>query len=95
MGLRARVNTGRFFWAFNETGQPLVRLAVADPDPGGRPVSIGATVVARLDRDELERPGFAFPREAFRAASPAVRSDLFVTVACADLWPGEACHAIS
>jgi hypothetical protein len=49
-GVSLRATGGRFLWA--GTPEPGVRLAIYDPDPGGRPVRLGSAALGRLHRDE-------------------------------------------
>jgi hypothetical protein len=79
-----QVTTGRFLWVSGPwpAGQDaagLVRIAIADPDPGGRPVFLGSSVLAHLPDASLpHRAAFLATAEFVRAA-PVLRSDLFVT----------------
>lgn len=83
LGLRVRANRGRFFWVTRE--QPLARVAIHDPDPGGRPLFIGSTRLKEIVETNSHEPGFRFPVAAFRNVAPALRSDLFLTVDISDL----------
>jgi hypothetical protein len=82
-GLRVRANRGRFFWACGE--QPLARLAVLDPDPGGRPLFLGSARLKEVTQQSSHEPGFGFPAAAFRGAAPRLQSSLFLTVDISDL----------
>jgi hypothetical protein len=83
LGLRVRANRGRFFWVTRE--QPLARVAIHDPDPGGRPLFIGAASLKDIVETNSHEPAFRFPVAAFRSVAPSLRSDLFVTVDVSDL----------
>lgn len=83
LGLRVRANRGRFFWVTRE--QPLARIAIHDPNPGSRPLFIGATKLKEIVETNSHEPGFRFPVAVFRNAAPALRSDLFLTVDISDL----------
>jgi hypothetical protein len=85
VGVRLRANAGRFFWVCRPDGPPLVRVAVHDPDPGGRELRLGEVVIARVEEPETHTREVAFPPAVFRDAAPVFRSDLFVTVDCSDL----------
>lgn len=86
LGVALRATAGRFLWAAGADGTPLMRLAVHDPDPGGRPLRIGTSTLRAVDAPELTLPGFALPPAAFRGpAAPALSSDLFLTIDLADL----------
>ena len=83
LGLRVRANRGRFFWVTRE--QPLARIAIHDPDPGRRPLLVGATRLKEIVETNSHEPAFSFPAAAFRNVVPALRSDLFLTVDISDL----------
>jgi hypothetical protein len=80
---------GRFLWAATggdaATGPaPLVRLAVHDPDPGGRPVRIGSTSVP-VDDALTDRPGLPLHGGSFQGRLPTITSDLRCRVELRDL----------
>jgi hypothetical protein len=83
LGLRVRANRGRFFWVTRE--QPLARIAIHDPDPGGRPLFLGAARLKEIAETNSHETAFRFPVAAFRNVEPALRSDLFLTVDISDL----------
>ncbi len=90
LGIAVRANLGRFFWAANPA--PLVRIAIYDPDPGGRPLRLADTTVLHVTRHELQAasntlhlPAFELPAAAFRSSAPSWESDLFLTVDLSDL----------
>ena len=83
VGLRVRANHGRFFWASND--QPLVRVAVFDPDPAGRPLLLGSATLKEITQPDSHEPRFSFPATAFRGAPPKLQSSLFLTVDISDL----------
>jgi hypothetical protein len=83
LGLRVRANRGRFFWVTRE--QPLARIAIHDPNPGGRPLFIGASRLKDIVETNSHEPGASFPVAVFRTVAPALRSDLFLTVDISDL----------
>jgi hypothetical protein len=85
LGISLRATSGRFLWAAGD-GAPLLRLAVHDPDPGGRSLRIGASTLRAVDAPEITLPGFALPPAALRGpAPPLLASDLFLTVELGDL----------
>jgi hypothetical protein len=84
-GIRVRANRGRFFWAFGDTGQPLVRVAIFDPDPGGRALLLGSAQLAAVTEAESHQPAFSYPPAVLRGPAPELRSDLFLTVDVSDL----------
>ena len=83
VALRVRANRGRFFWVTRD--QPLARLAIHDPDPGGRPLLLSGRRLKRIVDTNSHDRGFNFPRAPFRNDEPALRSDLFLTVDISDL----------
>ena len=83
VGIRVRANRGRFFWASGEA--PLVRVAVRDPNPAGRPLFLGSARLKDIGAAESHEPGFAFPATVFRRAAPVLASNLFLTVDVSDL----------
>jgi hypothetical protein len=86
LGVALRATSGRFLWAAGADGAPLLRLAVHDPDPGGRPLRIGAATLRAVDAPELTLLRFALPAAALRGpAAPLLSSDLFLSVDLADL----------
>lgn len=78
-----RATHGRFFWAAGT--RPLVRVAVADPDPGGRPVLVNGQALVAMTDAVIVRRAHALPAAPFRNAPPRLSSDLFVSVDLADL----------
>jgi hypothetical protein len=83
--VRVHANRGRFFWVTNAAGDGLVRIAIFDPSPGGRPVLLGGATLATLPDATSDRKQFAFPVVAFRNAAPQFTSNLFLVVDCSDL----------
>lgn len=84
-GLRVRANTGRFYWAAKTTSEPIVRVAIFDPDPAGRPVYLGSALLANVHVTESHQPAFSPAPSVFAGEIPALRSDLFLTVDFSDL----------
>ncbi|MDM0110698.1 hypothetical protein QTI66_00975 [Variovorax sp. J22R133] len=85
VGLRLRCNVGRFFWAERPDGVAIVRVAIRDPDPGGRPLMLGNVKIADVTGAESHQPAFSFPASAFRGHVPFLQSSLFLHVDCSDL----------
>jgi len=85
--LSVRANRGTFYWAMREA--PLVRLAVRDPDPGGREVRLGGRAWARVNTGTIPVAGQSLPGAAFVGAAgasmPMLESELFLTVDLSDL----------
>ena len=81
---------GRFLWATGPApagsdAAPLVRVAVADPDPGGRPIRLAGTELTRLTAAPAPSGGrptaTALARAAFTGpGAPVMDSSLFATV---------------
>jgi hypothetical protein len=84
VGVAARCTNGRFLWADGPNG-PRIRVAVADPDPGGRPVRVGGATLLAVDGPEVHRPAHRLPAGAFISAPPFLDSELFGVVEIADL----------
>jgi hypothetical protein len=84
-GVALRATAGRFLWAAGGSGIPLLRLAVHDPDPGGRPVRLGSGTLLEVNEPDLART-LSLPVGALRGPTrPLISSDLFCTVDLADL----------
>ena len=82
-GISVRANTGRFLWASGT--QPLLRLAIRDADPRGRPLRLGGHEIVRITEPKMHLPGRSFPAAAFRSRAPVMESDLFLTADISDL----------
>jgi hypothetical protein len=83
IGVTVRANQGRFFWV--STTQPLVRIAIHDPDPGNRPLLLVGQPLITIDQAAIHKPAFVFPTAAFRSTAPVLSSSLFLTVDMSDL----------
>jgi hypothetical protein len=83
LGLVVHTNQGRFFWA--SVAQPLVRIAVFDPDPGGRWLKLAGQNILSVSQAEFHQPGFSLPASAFKSIFPSWESDLFLKVDLSDL----------
>lgn len=79
----ARATSGRFLWA--GAPAPGVRVVVADPDPGGRPLTIGGLALASCSEIDVRTLAAALPPAAFAGDVPRLESDLFLTVELGDL----------
>jgi hypothetical protein len=85
IGITARANHGRFLWA-GAAARPLVKLAIHDPNPGGRALRLnGISVHAVATSDEDHTPARTFPPSLFRSQPPVFDSPLFLTVDVSDL----------
>jgi hypothetical protein len=89
LALRVRANKGRFFWATGPVlggqTQPLLRLAILDPDPGGRPITVDGDTLHLMHEPKVHFPAHSLPAAPFRQQPPVLESDLFVTVDLSDL----------
>ncbi|HXG24642.1 MAG TPA: hypothetical protein VNJ09_08825 [Chthonomonadales bacterium] len=83
VGVSVRANQGRFFWASGAA--PLVRVAVRDPHPGGRPLKLGGQTVLMVTEEKVHLLGKSLPTGVFRSVTPVWESSLFLTVEIADL----------
>lgn len=84
VAISVRTNHGRFLWA--AAPDPLVRIAVFDPDPAGLPVRIdGRNVLAVTAPKEVHAPAVSIDVAAFASAAPRLDSPLFATVDVSDL----------
>lgn len=75
--------SGRFLWAGEQ--QPLARLAVRDPDPGGRALLLGGRQLLAVTSEDQHLSAFEYPAEVFAAGAPHFESELFLDVDVSDL----------
>jgi hypothetical protein len=59
---------------------PAVRVAVRDPDPGGRALTLGGVSIASVTGADAFVAGVSLPTAAFSGVPPSLASDLFLTV---------------
>jgi hypothetical protein len=86
VGIAVRANQGRFFWAAGANDAPLVKVAIHDPNPGGRPLRLNGLNVLTVDRaGEIHVPAKTFAGTLFRSQAPSFESLLFLTVDLSDL----------
>ena len=78
-----RATQGRFLWAASE--HPLVRVAVKDPDPGGRPLKLNGASLVNVSQEKTRVDSVSLPATAFTRAAPALTSSLFLKVDLSDL----------
>ncbi len=93
VGISVTVTDGSFWWVGEP--EPLVRIAVVDPDPGGRPILLAGATLLTLDAptlavDRAALPGAGFVGAGFvdgaTAAEPLeFASALFCTVELTDV----------
>jgi hypothetical protein len=62
-----------------------VRIAIHDPDPGGRPILLAGTAVHSLVDETAQLRGVPLPAAAFQSEAGSFDSDLFVTIEMADV----------
>lgn len=84
VAISAKATRGRFFWCA-DGDTPLVRVAIHDPDPGGRPIDLGGVTVHSMAEETAQLRGVTLPASAFRNEVQSFESDLFVTIEMADL----------
>jgi hypothetical protein len=81
-GISVRTNHGRFLWVAGS--DPLLRIAVFDPDPAGRLITIGGSDAVKVDAVKVSKTiGIASP--SLTSAPPTLDSLLFASVDVADL----------
>lgn len=83
LALTVRATKGRFLWAAGD--QPLVRVAVRDPDPGGRTLTLNGAVLTAVTAKKTVVKAASLSRTAFRAVAPTLASTLFLKVDVSDL----------
>lgn len=84
LAVAARATRGRFFWATNTDGRPLVQVAVEDPDPPDRTVRLGGRVVAS-SIEPTHRPGVSITAAFGSTTTPNFETTLFVTIDLSDV----------
>lgn len=83
VGISVHTNVGRFLWASGT--DLLLRLAVQDPNPGGRALILGGTSIASLSQAESHQTAISLPASVFRSVPPTFDSYLFLKVDLSDL----------
>jgi hypothetical protein len=76
---------GSFLWVAGP--EPLVRIAVLDPDPGGRPILLAGQPLLTLAEPSLSAMRVSLPLAPFGsgAAGPSFASALFCSVELTDV----------
>jgi hypothetical protein len=82
-GIAVRSTRGRFLWV--AMANPLLRVAVRDPDPGGRPLQLDNSTILHVTQKETHVAAQNLPAAPFRSMPPLFSSDLFMTVDVSDL----------
>ncbi|MGE0680097.1 MAG: hypothetical protein AB7P69_04170 [Candidatus Binatia bacterium] len=86
VGIAVRANQGRFFWAVGGNDAPLVKIAIHDPNPGGRLLKLNGVNILAIDRTgEIHAPAKTFVGNLFRVQAPYFESSLFLTIDVSDL----------
>ncbi len=88
IGISATATTGTFWWVGEP--DPLVRLAIIDPDPGGRPILLAGETLLTLDEPTLtvtraSLPGAGFAGGASASAPLTLASALYCAIELTDL----------
>lgn len=91
VGVAVRANTGRFFWANANDDTPLVKIAIYDPQPGGRELTLNGTPVMQVTQaGETHLPATILAGTLFTYQAPLFASSLFLTIDLSDLTLGYA-----
>ncbi|MBT2518848.1 hypothetical protein J7E29_15505 [Streptomyces sp. ISL-90] len=81
--IEVSAGSGRFHWVGGP--DPLVRIIVLDPDPGGRPIVLGGVTLLTVDQPALGAVRAVLPAAAFAGQAPLVASALFCTLEVTDV----------
>ncbi len=81
--LSVKAVSGRFFWVCDPN--PLIRFAVFDPDPKGRPLFIDGFQILAIEETSIHLPANVFPNNSFKEKNPVLSSSLFCTVDLSDI----------
>jgi hypothetical protein len=73
-----RATRGRFLWVAAE--QPAARVAVRDPDPGGRALTLGGVRLLDVAGPDAVALAHSLPAAVLQGPPPPLESDLFLTV---------------
>ncbi|MFN7915190.1 MAG: hypothetical protein U0Q55_07605 [Vicinamibacterales bacterium] len=84
LAVAARATRGRFFWAANADGRPLVQVAVEDPDPPDRTVRLGGRVVSSAF-EPSHRDAVSLTAAFASTTTPSFDSTIFVTIDLSDV----------
>jgi hypothetical protein len=88
VAISATVTSGRFWWVADP--EPLVRLAIVDPDPGGRPILLAGQTLLTLEAPTLSVSRAVLPGAGFAGGTTAgqpleLASALFCSIELTDL----------
>ncbi len=84
IAVAARVTRGRFFWATDPQGKPLVQVAVTDPEPPDQTVRLGGRTLATA-LAPAHRPAAVITAAFAGDEPPQFESTMFVTVDLSDV----------
>jgi hypothetical protein len=84
VAIAAHATRGRFFWATDAQGKPLVQIAVTDPSPPERTVSLGGRILAN-DLEPAHRAAAVVTAAFVAGSTPLFESAMFVTVDVSDV----------
>ncbi len=82
VAIEVSAGTGAVYWVSDP--EPLIRIVVVDPDPGGRPIVLGGTTLLTVDQPLVGAQRAALPALAFGSEAPVLASALFCTVELTD-----------
>jgi hypothetical protein len=82
VAIEVSAGSGVVYWVSDP--EPLIRIVVVDPDPGGRPVVLGGTTLLTVDQPTVGAQRAALPAPAFGSEAPVLASALFCTVELTD-----------
>ncbi len=85
LGIRLRCNRGRFFWLSNDQHEPMVRIAIFDPDPGDEIISLNGDPFLTGSELPFTAQQQLLPAQLFVTDMPVLDSNLFLTIDVADL----------
>jgi hypothetical protein len=83
LSVQVRANSGRLLWVAGS--QPALKIAVLDPEPNGRPVSLQDRLLLNMATSRIHLPRTNLAPELFAGTPPRLASELFVTVEFTDL----------
>ncbi len=86
IGIAVRTNQGRFFWVTGGNDTPLVKIAIHDPTPGGRPLRLNGTQILKVAQTgAIHLPATTLAGQLFQTRAPSFDSALFLTIDVSDL----------
>ncbi|GFG52579.1 hypothetical protein CQY20_09175 [Mycolicibacterium agri] len=82
VAIEVSAGTGTLFWVADP--DPLIRVVVLDPDPGRRPIVLGAVTLLTVDEPAISVARASLPTAPFADTTPLLASALFCTVEISD-----------